>query len=151
MTVCDAIPYGSSSKPTRDCAEGADRAMKPRYIDAIIDLAYGGLIFVSVVLIVVEGTRVGLALGLGVLVSYALHVIWKMARFDPEWMTTEMEETVEEAVEQTIGEQVDTVQQRIETVDERIDRRPREDEIENLLEETVVDTDESDETDDPAR
>ncbi len=113
--------------------------MKPRYIDAIVDLAYGALIFVSVVLIVVEGTRVGLALGLGVLVSYALHVIWKMARFDPEWMTREMEETVEEAVEQTIGEQVDTVQRRIETVDERIDRRPREDEIEDLLEETVTD------------
>ncbi|ELY85016.1 hypothetical protein [Natrinema altunense] len=127
--------------------------MKPRYLDAIIDLAYGGLIFVSVVLIVVEGTRVGLALGLGVLVSYALHVIWKMARFDPEWMTREVEETVEDAVEQTIGEQVDTVQQRIETVDERIDRRPREDEIEDLLEETVADeaAGGEDGTDDAAR
>lgn len=113
--------------------------MNPRRIDAIIDLAYGALIFVSVVLIVVEGTRVGLALGLGVLVSYALHVIWKMARFDPEWMTQEVEETVEEAVEQSIGEQVDAVQRQIETVDERIDRRPREDEIEDLLEETVAD------------
>ncbi|RZH68845.1 hypothetical protein [Natrinema altunense] len=127
--------------------------MKPRYLDAIIDLAYGGLIFVSVVLIVVEGTRVGLALGLGVLVSYALHVVWKMARFDPEWMTREVEETVEDAVEQTIGEQVDTVQQRIETVDERIDRRPREDEIEALLEETVADeaAGGEDGTDDAAR
>lgn len=113
--------------------------MNPSRIDAIIDLAYGVLIFVSVVLIVIEGTRVGVALGLGVLVSYALHVIWKMARFDPEWMTREVEATVEEAVEQSIGEQVDAVQNQIETVDERIDRRPREDEIENLLEETVAD------------
>ncbi|RKD93910.1 hypothetical protein [Halopiger aswanensis] len=120
--------------------------MNPSRIDAIIDLAYGVLIFVSVVLIVIEGTRVGVALGLGVLVSYALHVIWKMARFDPEWMTREVEETVEEAVEQTIGEQVGAVQDQIETVDERIDRRPREDEIEDLLEETVAD----DATDDAA-
>ncbi|SFC17280.1 hypothetical protein SAMN05444422_105120 [Halobiforma haloterrestris] len=116
--------------------------MNPRRVDAIIDLGYGVLIFVSILLIVSVGTLVGLAFGLGVLVSYALHVAWKMARFDPDWMTR----TVEEAVEETVGEQVDAVQERIETVDQRIDRRPREDEIEELLEGTV--TDEREETSD---
>ncbi|GAB3677889.1 hypothetical protein [Halopiger thermotolerans] len=130
--------------------------MNPRRVDAIIDLVYGVLIFVSIVLIVSVGTQVGLAFGLGVLISYAVHVVWKMARFDPEWMTTAVEETVEETVEQTIGEQVDAVQEQIDTVDERIDRRPREDEIEELLEETVAegeadsdDPDDSDESDRP--
>lgn len=112
--------------------------MNSRRIDAIIDLVYGVLIFVSVVLIVSVGTEVGLAFGLGVLVSYAAHVVWKMARFDPEWMTAAVEETVEETIEETVSEQVNAVQQQIETVDERIDRRPREDEIEELLEETVA-------------
>lgn len=125
--------------------------MNPRRVDAIIDLAYGVLIFVSIALIVSVGTLVGLAFGLGVLISYALHVVWKMARFDPEWMTSVVEETVEETVEQTVGEQVEetveqtvgeqvgTVQEQIDTVDRRIDRRPREDEIEQLLEKTVSD------------
>ena len=113
--------------------------MNPRRVDAIIDLAYGVLIFVSVVLIVSVGTLVGVAFGLGVLISYALHVVWKMARFDPEWMTRAVQESVEETVEQTVGEQVDAVQEQIDTVDQRIDRRPREDEIEQLLEDTVMD------------
>lgn len=129
--------------------------MNPHRVDAIVDLAYGVLIFVSIVLIVSVGTLVGLAFGLGVLISYAIHVVWKMARFDPEWMTSAVEETVgeqversiertvdeqvEETIEETLGEQVDTVQDQIDTVDQRLDRRPREDEIERLLEETVTD------------
>ncbi|APW97233.1 hypothetical protein CHINAEXTREME_05360 [Halobiforma lacisalsi AJ5] len=116
--------------------------MNPRRVDAIVDLGYGVLIFVSILLIVSVGTLVGLAFGLGVLISYALHVGWKMARFDPEWMSR----AVEEAVEKTVGEQVDAVQEQIETVDQRIDRRPREEEIEDLLEETG--TDETEETSD---
>ncbi|WP_226004028.1 hypothetical protein [Natrinema salinisoli] len=115
--------------------------MNPRYVDAAIDLAYGVLIFVSIVLIVYAGTEIGLAFGFGVLVSYALHVVWKMARFDPDWMTTAVEETVEETVEQTIEEtvrkQVEPVQEHVETVEQRVDRRPREDEIEELIEETA--------------
>lgn len=118
--------------------------MNPRYVDAIIDLTYGALIFVSIGLIVSVGTRVGLAFGFGVLLSYAIHVVWKMARFDPDWMTSAVEETVEEAVEEsvqeqvgTVQEQVGTVQEQVETVEERVERRPREDEVEEIVEETV--------------
>ncbi|MFW6435867.1 MAG: hypothetical protein ACOCY1_05745, partial [Halovenus sp.] len=85
--------------------------MEPGRIDALIDLSYGVLIFVAVVLMAVVGQQTGIAFALGVLVSYALHVVWKMGRFDPEWMTQAVEETVEttvgETVEETVGEQVD--------------------------------------------
>lgn len=107
--------------------------MNPRHVDAVIDLAYGVLIFVSIVLIVSVGTEIGLAFGFGVLVSYAIHVVWKMARFDPDWMTTAVEETVEE----TVKEQVGTVQEQVETVEQRVERRPREDEVEKMIEETA--------------
>lgn len=109
--------------------------MNPRRVDAIVDLAYGVLIFVAVVLIVWVGTEVGLAFGFGVLVSYAIHVVWKMARFDPDWMTTAVEEVVEETVEETVKEQVDILQEQIETIEQRVERRPRADEVEKIIEE----------------
>lgn len=111
--------------------------MNPRQIDAVIDLTYGGLIFVSIVLIVSVGTEIGLAFGFGVLVSYAIHVVWKMARFDPDWMTTRVEETVEETVQETVRQEVGTVQEQVESVEQRVDRRPREDQVEEMIEETV--------------
>lgn len=121
--------------------------MNSRQVDAVIDLLYGVLIFVSIVLIVTVGTEIGLAFGFGVLVSYAVHVVWKMARFDPDWMTKAVEdavdqtvgETVEEAVGQSVEEQVGIVQEQLETVEQRVERRPREDEVEELIEETVED------------
>ena len=84
--------------------------MNPSRVDSIVDLTYGLLIAVSVGLIVLVGSTVGLAFGLGVLLSYLLHVGWKMARFDPDWMRTTVEETVKEkvgeSVEETVGETV---------------------------------------------
>jgi len=110
--------------------------MNPRRVDAAVDLSYGVLIFVAVVLIAAVGARVGVAFGFGVLVSYAIHVVWKMSRFDPEWMTQEVEQTVERTVEETVEEEIGTVQEQVESVEERVERRPREDEIEELLEES---------------
>ena len=57
------------------------------------------------------------------LVSY---VVWKMARFDPDWMST----TVEDAVERSVGEQIGAVQRQVDAVEERVGRRPREDGVE---------------------
>ena len=154
--------------------------MDPNRVDFLIDVAYGVLLFVSIVLIVSIGTSIGVAFGLGALVSYIIHVGWKMARFDPEWMTQEVAENIEETlteevtesvsetvteevtedveekvaqeVTESLGEQVtqevtenvaDSLSQEIgsiisqlEEVNQRIDRRPRTDEIENLVEET---------------
>jgi hypothetical protein len=103
--------------------------MDPYRIDYIIDFAYGVMIFVSVVLIISVGTEIGIAFGLGVLVSYAIHVVWKMARFDPEWMTKEVTENVED----TLTREIEDVINQLEEVNERIDRRPRADEIENQV------------------
>ena len=119
--------------------------MNPARVDAIIDLAYGALILLAIALIATLDIRIGLTFGLGVFSSYVLHVVWKMARFDADWMTRTVEETVdetvgqqvEETVEQTVGEQLDEVQAQVETVDERIDRRPRKDQIEEIIEDSV--------------
>lgn len=137
--------------------------MNPRRVDAAVDLAYGILIFVAVVLIAYVGIEEGLAFGFGVLVSYAIHVVWKMSRFDPEWMTQEVEQTVEKtveetveqtveqeigSVEQTVEQELEGVQEQVESVEERVERRPNEDEIENLLDEK---TDADDETESEGR
>jgi hypothetical protein len=57
--------------------------MNPNRVDFLVDLAYGLLLFAAISLFVVIGNQVGIAFGLGVLLSYILHVVWKMARFDP--------------------------------------------------------------------
>jgi hypothetical protein len=133
--------------------------LNPARVDAVIDLAYGALIVLSIGLIATLDTTVGLAFGVGVFSSYVLHVVWKMARFDPDWMTKAVEETVgqqveetvertveetvgqqvEETVERTVGETVQDVQTRVEAVNERVDRRPREDEVEEIIEESAED------------
>lgn len=100
--------------------------MNPRRVDYIIDLVYGVLILVAIVFIIVVEASIGVAFGVGVLLSYLVHVAWKMARFDPEWMTRE----VTENIEQTISEEIDEVTERLEEVNERVDRRPVADEIE---------------------
>ncbi|SMO88101.1 hypothetical protein [Halorubrum cibi] len=107
--------------------------MNPNRVDFVVDLAYGLMIFVAVVLFSVVGNQVGIAFGLGVLISYAIHVFWKMARFDPEWMTQEVTENVEE----TLKTEVDAVIERLEEVNDRVDRRPRADEVEEAVDESV--------------
>jgi hypothetical protein len=117
--------------------------LNPLRVDAAIDLAYGGLILLAIALIATVEFGIGIAFGLGVFSAYVLHVVWKMARFDPDWMTSvvegAMDETVEEAVEdsveravdarleqqvdETIGDQLDTVQAQVEAVDDRLTER----------------------------
>lgn len=121
--------------------------MNPTTVDAIVDLTYGALIALAIVLIVTVDTNMGISFAVGVFAAYAVHVFWKMVRFDPDWMTTAVQETVEETVEttveETVGETVETtvdeaiettvteevrkLQEQVEAVDERIDRWLRED------------------------
>lgn len=131
--------------------------MNPNRVDFLTDIAYGGLIFLSVVLIVSAGTVVGVAFGFGVLVSYVIHVGWKMGRFDPEWMSEEVTENIEEKlteemtddveqrvaqevteevtqnVEETLSEEIDALVDKLEAVNKRVDRRPRANEVEGQL------------------
>ena len=100
--------------------------MNPNRVDFLIDLAYGVLLFFAIVLIVYVGTGIGIAFGLGALVSYIIHVGWKMARFDPQWMTEQVtesiEETLTEEVTESVGEKVtEEVTQNVEeTVTEEV-------------------------------
>jgi hypothetical protein len=47
--------------------------MDPARADFVVDLTYGVLIFVAVGLIVRVGSDVGVAFGIGVIVSYIVH------------------------------------------------------------------------------
>lgn len=107
--------------------------MNPNRVDFLIDVAYGVLIFVSVVLIVVVEMDLGVAFGVGALIAYMIHVAWKMARFDPEWMTRAITEDVEEAiatevadgVEQKMAEEVtaaieETVSREMDAIDDKL-------------------------------
>jgi hypothetical protein len=123
--------------------------LNPARVDALVDLAYGSLIALSVALIATLDTNVGIAFGVGVFASYIVHVVWKMARFNPDWMTQAVQETVEESIDETIEQrveealeptlegQLDEMQTQIEAIDERVDRRPREDERREPIDESA--------------
>jgi hypothetical protein len=123
--------------------------LDPIRVDALVDLAYGTLIALSIALIATVDSNVGIAFGGGVFASYVIHVIWKMARFDPDWMTQTVQETVEESIDETIEERVSETVERtvedqlgelqgqIEALDDRSDRRSREDDAETLTDESV--------------
>ena len=93
--------------------------MNPTRVDFVVDLAYGVTLFVAIGLILIVGTSVGIAFGLGVLVSYVIHIGWKMARFDPDWMTSEVAKQVEDTVSQEVDQVAETVKQ---TVSEEVDQ-----------------------------
>jgi len=129
--------------------------LNPSRVDAAIDLAYGGLILLAVALIATVEFGIGIAFAVGVFSAYVLHVVWKMARFDPDWMTSVVEDAVDDSMEQavedtmeramddsvaaavddrvatqvdeTIGDQLDTVQAHVEAVDDRLDSATGED------------------------
>ena len=111
--------------------------LNPARVDAAIDLAYGALILVAIALIATVEFGIGIAFVVGVFSAYVLHVVWKMARFDPDWMTSVVEDAVDDAmgdsveravdervatqVDETVGDQLDTVQAQVEAVDDRLD------------------------------
>lgn len=119
--------------------------MNPNRVDSLVDLAYGLLIFVAVILMAAVASNIGIAFGLGVLVSYTLHVVWKMSRFDPQWMSREVAESVEATVDETVAETVEeTVEETVdetvaETVEETVDETVAET-VEETVDETVAET-----------
>lgn len=108
--------------------------MKPGRVDFFVDLAYGLLIFLAVVFIFTGETTIGIAFGLGALVSYAIHVTWKMARFDPEWMTKEMTENIEETLTEEVTEEVtESVEEKVtESVEEKVTEEVAQEVTENV-------------------
>ncbi|ELY59492.1 glutamate-rich protein [Natronococcus amylolyticus DSM 10524] len=133
----DVLVWNDTAERSRT-EVGALVALSPVRVDAAVDLAYGALIILSIILIATLEFGIGIAFGVGVFSAYVLHVVWKMARFDPEWMTQAVEETVEEAVEESVGETVgkqveETVEGSVgETVEEAVERQ-----VEETVGETV--------------
>ena len=109
--------------------------MNSNQIDFLTDLTYGLLLFAAIVLIAVGDRAAGIAFGVGVLVSYAIHVGWKMARFDPDWMAKEVTENIEESVAEEVSENVtEEVSKNVEeTVTESVEET-----VTESVEETVA-------------
>ncbi len=115
--------------------------MNPRQIDLVVDLVYGLLIFAAIVLFLIVGTQVGIAFAIGVLLSYIVHVVWKMSRFDPDWMTREVAETVEKTVADSVDKEVaDSVEKTVgETVEKTVGETV-EKTVADSVEKTVADS-----------
>ncbi|PSQ58344.1 MAG: hypothetical protein BRD23_07180 [Halobacteriales archaeon SW_9_67_25] len=107
--------------------------MHPARVDSLVDLAYGVLILAAIVLMVVVTTRVGIAFGIGVFLAYATHVVWKMARYDPEWMTREVAQQVEDELSEEVTAAVS--EEMTETVEEAVSK-----EVTGAVEDTVEET-----------
>ncbi len=84
--------------------------LTPVRVDAAADLAFGLLLALAIGVILAVDTVLGLAFGLGVFGGYLIHVGWKMARFDPDWMTEAVRESVDETVEETVVNAMQEVQ-----------------------------------------
>ncbi|MCY4731825.1 hypothetical protein KY092_14795 [Natronomonas gomsonensis] len=104
--------------------------MNPSRVDFMVDMAYGLLLLVAIVLIATGSTGIGIAFGLGALVSYAVHVAWKMARFDPDWMTKEVTENIEESLTEEVSENVG--EKVTEEVTESVEEKVTEEVTENV-------------------
>jgi len=111
--------------------------LNPARVDAAVDLAYGGLILLAIVLIATVEFGIGIAFGVGVFSAYVLHVVWKMARFDPDWMTSVVEDAVSDSVERTVD---DTVEQAVEDSMEQAVDDTVEQAVEDSMEQTMDDT-----------
>jgi len=115
--------------------------MKSSQIDFLTDLTYGLLLFAAIVLIAGGDRGAGIAFGVGVLVSYIIHVGWKMARFDPDWMAQEVTENLEESVAEEVSENVtEEVSKNVEeTVTEEVSKNVEETVTESM-QETVTES-----------
>lgn len=114
--------------------------MNPNRVDFLVDLAYGVAIAVAIGLVLLVGTEEGIAFGMGVLVSYIIHIGWKMARFDPDWMTREVAQQVEETVSTEVQTAVgDTMSQEVEEVAEQVEETVAA-EVTEKVEQTVTET-----------
>lgn len=88
------------------------------FADLYVDLTYGLLLFVGIVaMIFFQQYLSAVMFGVGVMLSYAVHVAWRMARFDPvdekvENVVEDKFEEIEETVEATVG---DTVEKTVES------------------------------------
>lgn len=66
--------------------------MKPHAIDLLTDVMYGMLLVVSLLFLYYGNPVMGGAFGTGALLSWGLHLFWKMARYDPNWMKKAIKE-----------------------------------------------------------
>lgn len=90
-------------------------------VDMYVDLTYGALLLIGSGSIVFFNSNLpAVTFGVGVLLSYAVHVGFRMARFDPE-TETRIEETVGDVVEDGVSDIEETVEDRVSDLEESVD------------------------------
>lgn len=105
-------------------------------VDFYVDMTFGLLIAVGIAsMMLFTEYLAAVTFGVGVLLAYAVHFAWRMARFDPETkqeIEDTVTETVEETVEETVGEMQEDVEEKVEeTVGEM------QEDVESRVEETI--------------
>lgn len=115
--------------------------MKFDRIDLYVDLTYGALIVVGIVALMVLGPKMLAAatFSFGVILAYAVHVGWRMARFDPK-----VQDKIEETIDKRVGEMEDKVEETVEkAVEDEVGKNVAEQvgqmqaEVQEQVEETV--------------
>jgi len=75
----------------------------PGPVDVYVDLTYGVLLCLGVGSQVLYGSSTAaLAFTVGLTLGYAVHVGWRMSRFDPDDVGDVVEETVEDVVDDEV-------------------------------------------------
>lgn len=112
-------------------------------VDLYVDLTYGALLMVGIVsMMVFNQYLAAVTFGVGVVLAYAVHFGWRMARFDPD-AADRIEQAVDEKVEDHVGDMADEVK---DTVEEEVGKNVAEQvgqaqsEIEQTVEEKVEET-----------
>lgn len=91
-------------------------------VDFYVDVTYGVLLFIGIMSMLLFTSNIAaVTFGVGVLLGYAVHIAWRMARFDPDAERV-IEDTIEDTVESKVDEIEDTVEQTVEeTVEEHVE------------------------------
>lgn len=112
-------------------------------VDMYVDLSYGVLLIIGIsTMILMNEYLVAVAFGTGIMLGYAVHVGWRMARFDPE-AASRIEQAVDEKVEAHVDDMREDVEKTVEdTVEEEVGQAQEEieDAVEEAVEETVNDS-----------
>lgn len=80
-------------------------------IDLYVDLSYGVLLLIGITaMVLLQEYLAAVTFGVGLIIGYAVHIGWRMARFDPQSRNAfeeSMEEVVEDQVEESVEDAID--------------------------------------------
>lgn len=106
-------------------------------VDKYVDLTYGILLFTGMASMIGLSERLpAVTFGVGIMLGYAVHVGWRIARFDPR-VTSKVEE---------VGEAIGEIDDKVESVESKVDSVDKVEETVDKVESTVDSVEETVET-----